>query len=88
MSESQADKIWNMVKGLPLDIYGLADQTVEMHVKRVSILPDQVHLILKSGAVLPALEEALSKVRLSPTDRFELDRQVTYTILKIVPKVL
>ena len=60
---TQADVIWNAIKGLQLDLYSLPNQFVEGHVKRLNVAPDTVHLKLNASAVLPALEEAIKNVK-------------------------
>lgn len=90
-----AEQIWDKIKDLNIDIFALPNQTVQMHVTRDERLeraiPDAVHVRLKSAAVLPALEEALGKVRLPPTkfgqpQVFEFSSLDAYTVIKIVPK--
>ena len=94
--ETFAEKTWNKIKDVPLEIYALPDQTVANHVTREKKLekavPDALHLILKSAAVLPALDEALRKVRWGSDERgvltFDLSQSGKYTVLKIVPRDL
>lgn len=90
-----ADEIWNKIKDRSIDIYALPDQVISGHVKREKALekavPDTLHLILRSAAVYPALEEALGRVRLG-TDKggrqlvFELSQTAKYVAVKIVPR--
>lgn len=95
VEKTAAEQIWDKIKDLPIDIFALPDQTVQMHVTRDARLekaiPDAVHVKLKSAAVLPALEEALGKVRLPPSkvglpQMFEFSSLDTYTVIKIVPR--
>lgn len=87
---TEATTIWETIKNAPIDIYALPNQVVGNHVKREQKLeaavPDSVYLILKSAAVLPALEDSLNKVRLDSDKRFEISQQSKYTVVKIVPK--
>jgi hypothetical protein len=83
----ESDRIWDLIKDLPIELYALPGQTVEMHCERRDILPNEVHLLLKSSAVLPALEEALKRVKLAKNEAFEISQASVYTILKIVPKL-
>ncbi len=94
--KTAAEKIWEQIKDIPIDIFALPNQTVEMHVKRDARLekamPDAVHVKLKSAAVLPALEEALGKVRLPASkvglpQMFEFSSLDAYTVIKIVPRI-
>jgi hypothetical protein len=93
--ETTAQKIWNKIKDLSIDIFALPNQSVQDHVKREAGLeratPDAVHLILKSAAVRPALEETLGRVRLGQDNLgqplvFELTTSGRYTVVKIVPR--
>ena len=92
---TEAEKIWNKIKDLPIDIFALPDQTVERHVRREAAIekadPSGVHLILKSPAVLPALEDALKQVRLGKNKLgqplvFSLTPISKYTVVRIVPR--
>lgn len=94
-TETQADKIWNMIKDQPIELFALPNQSVKLHVTREAKLerafPDQVSLILKSAAVLPALEEALGRIRLGKDEdgsplMFSLTQNSKYTVVKIVPR--
>lgn len=57
--ETTADKIWSEIKNLTLELFALPNQTVAMHVKRVPITDDTLHLTLSSQAVLAALDARL-----------------------------
>lgn len=85
-----AEKIWDKIKDLPIEIFALPNQSVQDHARREAqmekAIPDAVHLIIKSAAVLPALEETLSKVRLGKNERFDITQYSKYTVVKIVPK--
>lgn len=82
---TESDKIWNEIKGLELGIYSLPDQLVEHHVKRLKVTDDAVHLVLKSTAVLPLLEEVLSKVKLPGNKMYQVE-QAKYVIVRKVDK--
>lgn len=90
-----AQKIWDKINDLSIDIYALPNQSVKDHVKREAGLerakPNELHLILRSAAVKPALEETLGKVRLGQNELgqplvFELSESGKYTVVKIVPR--
>lgn len=57
---NEADKLWNEIKGLKIEIFSLPRQKVENHVVPLKGTPDKLFLKLKSPAVLPALEQTLS----------------------------
>lgn len=96
VNETVAEKIWDKIKNVPIDIFALPNQVVQMHVIRDARLekaiPDAVHLRLKSAAVLPALEESLGRLSLGKNAVgqslvFELSQMDAYTVVKIVPRV-
>ena len=84
---SQADQIWDKIKDQTIEMFALPNQTVAMHCKRVDIAPNEVHLILKSSAALPALEGVLRGVKLGENEMFDVSQAAHYTVLKVVPQV-
>lgn len=94
-TETGAEKIWKKIADLSIDIFALPNQVVQQHAKREvkmeKVDPSAVHLILKSAAVRPALEETLGKVRLGKDEFgqplvFEVTNSSRYTVVKIVPR--
>jgi len=60
LTESQ--KIWNEIKELELEIFGLPNQKVKNHAKELlNISNTELYLTLKSTAAFAALEAALLK---------------------------
>lgn len=82
---TRADVIWNQIKNIKVDIYALPNQTLEKHVERVKVSDDSVHIKLNSPAILPAMEEAMSKIVMAKGERFDISAQKNYTIISIVP---
>jgi hypothetical protein len=82
--ETQADKIWNMIKDLNVDIFALEDQKVNQYCEKFDVEDSTVYVRLKSTAVLPALEEAIKKVKLKG-EVFELGEAGPYKTIKLVP---
>lgn len=64
---SEADKIWEEIKGIQLDLFSLPDQTVEKHCKPATIDPGKLYLTISASAVFPALDEVLK-------DKFEIEQ--------------
>lgn len=94
-TETGADKIWKKIADLPIDIFALPNQVVQQHAQREvrmeKVDPNAVHLILKSAAVRPALEESLGRLRLGNDELgqplvFEVTNSHKYTVVKIVPR--
>ena len=92
VQKTAAQKLWEKIGSLPIDLFALPNQTVKDHVKREEkfdkVYPDALYLELKTAAVLPALEETLfTKASIGKDETFELTQQGKYTIVKIVPKL-
>lgn len=60
-TKTESDKIWNEVKTLPIDVFAIPGQKVKDNVKRYKVSPDALYVKLNSSAVLPALEQSLSR---------------------------
>lgn len=56
-----SEVIWNEIKDLPLNVFGLANQKVSMWVFKVPVPGKECLLTLKASSVYPVLEEMLSK---------------------------
>lgn len=82
--ETRSDVIWDQIKNLEVNIYSLPNQTIEKHVQREKIAEDLVHLRLKSPAILPAMEEALGRVKLADGERFDISQQKNFTVVSVV----
>jgi hypothetical protein len=85
---TKADFIWEMIKDRPIQVFALPNQTVKDHCTMYPIDPEAVYLRLKSTAVLTALEEVLKNVPISQHEMFDVSQTPTYTILRIIPKVI
>lgn len=59
--DAEAEKIWNEIKDLPIDMYSLPGQVVKQHVQRCRVAANDLYLKTKSSAVLTSLEETLNK---------------------------
>lgn len=82
-----SDAIWNRIKDLQLDLFGLPDQIIKNNVTRVNVADDKLYLTLKSPAVLPAIEEALVKLKMPENQSFEISQAKNYTIISIISEV-
>jgi hypothetical protein len=88
VEQTKSDFIWEKIKNLPLDVFALPGQEVHSYVERIKVLPDAVHLRLKSTAVLPAIEQALSLVKLPQGEMFDMSPAGPYTVITIIPKLV
>ena len=90
----EADVIWDEIRQLQTNLFGLPNQYVETHTKRVVGIPEKLYLICKVAAVLPALEEVLStqtQVRVERTPegdpirvaypKYDMEEAVGYVII-------
>lgn len=60
-TQTVANKIWEEIKNIPLDLFGIKGRPVNEVCSPVLIEPTKCYLTIKVGAVLPALEEAIGK---------------------------
>ena len=64
VEKTAAAKLWDKIKDIQIDIFGLPGQTIKDHAKREdgmdSVFPDDIYVTLRSAAAYPALEEALA----------------------------
>lgn len=58
---SNADKIWERIANLPIEMFALPDQKVSDHLDRVQVPGDNLLVRPKSPAVVAALDGALGK---------------------------
>lgn len=57
----ESEKIWNEIKDIQLDLFGLPDQTIEKVCIPVDVEPSSLYIQSNVGAVYAALETVLSK---------------------------
>jgi len=60
-TKTEAQLIWDEIKDLPIQMFGLPNQTVELHCTPVAIEPTHLYVTIRSSAVLPALETSLKE---------------------------
>ena len=82
--KTKADLLWDKIKGVQLELFGLPGQTVQKHTQRFSVLPDRVHLKIAKTAVLPALEIALASVKLSDNEILSVEQSGDYIVVSAV----
>lgn len=70
-TETPADKMWNAIKDLSIEMFALPNQKVHQYCKPVSIDPSKLFLLTTAGSVFPALETTLgSKYTVEKQDKF------------------
>lgn len=79
--KSEADKIWEEIKNLPIQMFGLPDQFVVQHVTPVPVEPTNLYVTIRSTAALPSLEAAIAPA-------FTVELADKFVIIKRVPKPL
>jgi hypothetical protein len=67
-----SEQIWEEIKNLPLDLYSLPNQRVEMHVIPILIPGNTLIVTLKVSGVLPVLESTLAS-RLTGGKKYKLE---------------
>lgn len=64
VQKTEAEKIWDTIKNLPIHMFGLPAQIVGQHCTPVPVEPSRLYVIARSPAVLPSLETAVAVVGL------------------------
>lgn len=59
--QSEAERIWEEIKNLPIQMFGLPGQVIAQHAAPFSIEPSKLYLTIRSSATLPSLESALNE---------------------------
>ncbi len=58
--KTEAEKIWDEIKNLPIQMFGLPNQTVGQHCTFVPVEPTKLYVSIRSSATLPSLESAVA----------------------------
>lgn len=83
----KSDVVWNQVRDMSIEMFGIPQQTFGQYCKRVMEAdPEVVYLLLKASAVLPTLEENIGRVKLPKNETIEIGQAAQYTTLKVVKK--
>lgn len=66
-----AQQMWEEIKNLPIAMFGLPNQIVQMHATPVAIEPSRLYVTIRSSATLPSLEESIKgRFNVELVDRF------------------
>lgn len=69
--QTEAEKIWDQIRNLPIQMFGLPGQVVAMHATPFPIEPSKLYLTIRSSATLPSLETAVGdEFTVEQADRF------------------
>jgi hypothetical protein len=77
-AKTEAEGIWDEIRFLPIQMFGLPNQIVELHCTPLPVEPSHLYLTIRSSAALPSLESALTEY----TDKMEMVAKKTNTINK------
>jgi hypothetical protein len=77
--KSEADKIWDEIKDLNIEMFALPNQKVHDYCKPVSIDPGKLFLVTSAGSVLPSLEVAIGS-------KYKVEKQDKYLIVTLASK--
>lgn len=58
-TQSIADKIWEEIKDMKIDMFSLPNQVVSNYCRQIAIDPSKLYIIPNASALLPALDTAL-----------------------------
>lgn len=78
---SEADKTWDEIKNLPIQMFGLPDQYVLQHVTPIPVEPSVLYVTIRSSATLPSLEAAVAPA-------FVVELVDKFVIIKRAPRPL
>ncbi len=77
-AKTEAEGIWDEIRYLTIQMFGLPNQIVELHCTPLPVEPSHLYLTIRSSAALPSLEAALAEY----TDKMELVAKKTNTVNK------
>lgn len=80
-NKTEAQKMWDEIKDLPIQMFGLPGQTVAMHANPIWIEPSKLYLTIRSTATLPSLEETIK-------GRFNVELVDKFVVVTRVPAPL
>jgi hypothetical protein len=61
LAGTEAGAIWNEIKGKPLEMFALPNQTIAQHASPVPVEPNKLYLLTRASSALPAIETAVGK---------------------------
>lgn len=76
---SEADAIWDQIKNLPIQMFGLPDQFVLQHCTPIPVEPSNLYVSIRSTATLPSLEAAIAPA-------FVVELADKFVIIKRAPR--
>lgn len=79
--KTEAEKMWDEIKNLPLSMFGLPDQAVFQHCTFVPVEPSALYVTIRSSATLPSLEAAIAPA-------FTVELADKFVIVRRAPKPL
>ena len=75
-----SEKIWDEIKSLPIQMFGLPNQVVSLHCTPVIVEPNNLYLTLRSPAALPSIEVAIG-------DNYTVELVTGYVVVKRAVKL-
>lgn len=79
--KTEAQKIWDEIQNLQIQMFGLPEQTVNLHCTPITVEPTSLYLITRSSATLPSLEAAIGP-------GFTVELADKFVVIKRAPKPL
>lgn len=78
-AQTEGQKIWEEIKNLPIDMFGLQNKRIYEYCKPVDLMPTACFLIQSFSSVLPMLEAAVGKT-------YVVEMQAKYIMVKRAEK--
>ena len=79
--KTEADKIWDEIKDLKIEMFALPDQRVHQYCKPVTVDPAKLFLITSAGSVLPSLEAVIAP-------KYVVEKQERFLVVTPAPAAL
>ena len=76
--KNEAQKIWDEIMNLPIQMFGLPNQFVFQHITPVTVEPSKLYVTIRSSAALPSLEAAIAPA-------FQVELVDKFVIIKRAP---
>ncbi len=71
VKNTEADKIWEEIKDLPIEMFSLPNQKISDYVTKINLPGKQLTVILKTTSVITSLEYAIGRI-------FDIDQGEKY----------
>jgi hypothetical protein len=83
--ETVADKLWNQIKGQPVEVFSLQGKCIaDIATRHLKEIPEMLFLTVKASSLIVPLEEVCSKVKLPAKQTLKIEQTPRYIQISIV----